>query len=136
MATPAAGAAAGGSTVASHGGAAAAAGHPINGRAAHAAHKEAHGGCSGHSKVCRIKQQSCGFSVTGYDGHKIWRQVHSAVDNIPCTTCREHGQSIMRFVHDFVNVGLGKKAKYPGNFHKVAAQVRCAEMQCTREGRC
>eukprot|EP01065_Artemidia_motanka_P027532 TRINITY_DN3271_c2_g1_i1.p3 TRINITY_DN3271_c2_g1~~TRINITY_DN3271_c2_g1_i1.p3 ORF type:complete len:106 (+),score=25.91 TRINITY_DN3271_c2_g1_i1:90-407(+) len=94
------------------------------------------GGCGKHSSVCRLKSTGCGFSVTGYDGHEVWGKLHKAVDKIPCATCREHGTSVMKFVHDFVNVGLGKKAMYPGNFHKVAQQVRCVESQCVKQGRC
>merc|ERR1719152_300309 len=99
----------------------------INGMGPATKPKKHKGGCSFHSDVCRDHKMDCGFAVTGYDGHRVWKKIHKTVDTIPCDTCRHHGQSIFKFVHDFVNVGLGKRAKYPGNFHKVAQQVRCAE---------
>eukprot|EP01059_Diplonema_ambulator_P018006 TRINITY_DN30168_c0_g1_i1.p1 TRINITY_DN30168_c0_g1~~TRINITY_DN30168_c0_g1_i1.p1 ORF type:complete len:101 (+),score=13.99 TRINITY_DN30168_c0_g1_i1:76-378(+) len=92
--------------------------------------------CSSSGSVCRVEKRPCGFAYTGYDGHKVWNQLHKAVKEIPCMECREHGTNIMNFVHDFVNVGLGKTAKHPGNFHRIAQQVHCADRICTAQNRC
>eukprot|EP01060_Flectonema_neradi_P018959 TRINITY_DN2594_c1_g1_i1.p1 TRINITY_DN2594_c1_g1~~TRINITY_DN2594_c1_g1_i1.p1 ORF type:complete len:109 (+),score=9.85 TRINITY_DN2594_c1_g1_i1:44-370(+) len=88
------------------------------------------------NSVCRVQKHPCGFNYTGYDGKAVWGQLHSAVNKIPCGPCRQHGGEIMKFVHDFVNIGLGKSAVHPANFHKIARQVRCAETMCTRQNTC
>lgn len=85
---------------------------------------------------CNLKNETCGFRCTGYDGGKVWKDLHSAVEKIDCEECREHGKDLISGVHDLVNVGLGKKAYDAGNFAKFADEVACAYSKCKMDGRC
>lgn len=42
-------------------------------------------------------------------GNRAWRVIHGAIENYPCSTCRENGRKLLRGVHDLVNIHTGKK---------------------------
>lgn len=45
---------------------------------------------------------------TGYDGSKVWSELHRIVENIPCGSCSVEGQSLLNAMHDIINLRLGK----------------------------
>lgn len=51
-------------------------------------------------------------------GPKYWESLHSTVDRIPCPSCRAEGIELMEFMHDIVNVKLGKDIHNEENFYK------------------
>lgn len=85
---------------------------------------------------CKIKDETCGFRCTGYDGSAVWKKLHAAVLEIDCEECREHGKDLISGVHDLVNVGLGKNAHNAENFARFADEVACAYAKCKASGRC
>jgi len=88
------------------------------------------------SVQCDLKNENCGFQCTGYEGGHVWKKIHDAAKSIECDACREHGQSLMNFAHDVVNLGLGKKAHDKKNFLAMVNQVNCIASKCALDGRC
>ena len=85
---------------------------------------------------CSMSREQCGFRCTGYDGGRVWKQVHSAADGIECEECRQHGKDLFSFAHDIVNLGLGKDAYDRRNFHKILKEANCVASKCLIDGRC
>ena len=46
-------------------------------------------------------------------GPYAWGLLHHIAETLPCPTCSRDGASLMRGLHDLVNVELKKPAKYP-----------------------
>lgn len=88
------------------------------------------------SVQCDMKNEVCGFKCTGYDGSEIWDKIHKAADSIECETCRDHGQKLMKFAHDTVNLGLGKHAFDKDNFNAMYKEIECVRDKCKKDGRC
>lgn len=85
---------------------------------------------------CHLKNESCGFRCTGYDGSHVWRKIHQAAESIECEECRIHGTDLMKFAHDIVNAGLGKPVYDKDNFHKMLHEANCAANSCKLNGKC
>ena len=85
---------------------------------------------------CDLKNETCGFRCTGFEGGEIWKEIHAIPKKIECESCAEHTTSIFNGVHDMVNAGLGKKAFDKSNFNKFADEVECVRARCQEEGRC
>lgn len=85
---------------------------------------------------CDLKNESCGFRCTGYEGQEIWKQLHSIPKKIECESCADHATEIFNGVHDLVNAGLGKNTFDKNNFNKFADEVACVRERCKKEGRC
>lgn len=85
---------------------------------------------------CNLKNEVCGVRCTGYDGAHIWKKIHSAVEEIDCEECQHEGRKKINFIHDVVNLGLGKKAHDSENFTEVFKQVQCIYDKCKADGRC
>lgn len=85
---------------------------------------------------CNLKNESCGFRCTGYDGSKQWKKIHAAADEIECEECRVHGKALMSGAHDTVNINLGKKPYNAKNFVQFAKEVQCALNRCKSDGYC
>lgn len=60
---------------------------------------------------------------TGYDGSKVWRKIHGAVQEIECDHCRNNGSKLMTFSHDVVNFKLGKSLFNPKNFTEMLEKL-------------
>lgn len=85
---------------------------------------------------CHLKNESCGFSCTGYDGKDVWQTIHNLPKKIECESCSEHAKDIFSGVHDLVNAGLGKKTFDKENFNKFADEVACVRATCQEKGLC
>jgi hypothetical protein len=85
---------------------------------------------------CTIAGENCGFQCSGYDGSHLWDKIHKAAQDVECDLCREHGVKLMKFAHDVVNLGLGKKAHDKKNFLEMVNQVNCVAATCSTDGRC
>ena len=86
-----------------------------------------------------ISSETCGYSCTGFSGevaHRVWKKLHDAVEEIDCTSCRDHARLTMRGVHDLVNLGIGEKAFDKKNFNRFADEVKCVHDRCKADGRC
>lgn len=53
---------------------------------------------------------------TSVFGPAYWGAFHDLASRIPCIACREKMQSMMTFVHDYVNYRLGKQIYDKQNF--------------------
>lgn len=53
-----------------------------------------------------------------YWGPKYWKALHSTVEKIPCSLCREEAIEMISFIHDRVNLKLEKKLNDEKNFSK------------------
>lgn len=49
-------------------------------------------------------------------GPKYWKAFAKIADEIPCPPCRAHGKELISFMHDVVNLKLGKPIFNPQNF--------------------
>jgi len=85
---------------------------------------------------CDMKDDNCGLECTGYDGAQDWKEIRKIVEDIPCERCSDSGVKKIDFVHDIVNLGLGRKAFDKENFHKELARANCVSEKCLSEGRC
>ena len=75
---------------------------------------------------CNIKDEKCGFQCTGADFSKVWQELHTTLLNkIDCESCHEHAKELFSFIHDVVNLGLGKPAFDVKNFNKIYKQIQC-----------
>jgi len=85
---------------------------------------------------CDLKNETCGYSCTGYDGSKVWAKFHAIPKEVECEVCRDHTKSGFSGYHDLVNAGLGKKVFDKTNFNKFADEVECVRNKCRADGRC
>lgn len=85
---------------------------------------------------CHLKNESCGFQCTGYDGTEVWKKLHSIHKEVECESCSEHTKSLMSGVHDAVNIGLGKDPFDAVNFSRFAEEIACAYNRCKKDGKC
>ena len=85
---------------------------------------------------CSIKGERCGFRCTGYDGSKIWTQLHNISKQIDCDECASHADMLFKGIHDHVNSGLGKHPFDKQNYKKFYDEVKCGYETCVKEGRC
>lgn len=51
-------------------------------------------------------------------GPLYWKSLHSIVGKIPCSLCRDEASEMMQFIHDKINLKLGKKLYNEDNFYK------------------
>lgn len=65
---------------------------------------------------------SCGNEKSCW-GPLIWKRLEATCSLIPCDTCREHCEKMIRFEHDLVNVHLGKPLFDPANFTEYLSTV-------------
>ncbi|MGH7743901.1 MAG: hypothetical protein ACREQ5_03660 [Candidatus Dormibacteria bacterium] len=59
-------------------------------------------------------------------GNRGWEMIHGAIENYPCSLCRESGTRLFRGVHDMVNVFLEKPVAYPKDLLFLQEQVDLA----------
>lgn len=85
---------------------------------------------------CDLKNETCGVKCTGYDGSHIWKKIDRVVSEIECEECQVEGKKKINFIHDVVNLGLGKKAYDKDNFTQIFNQIQCIYKTCKKEGRC
>ena len=75
---------------------------------------------------CSIATSSCDFHCTGANYSHVWAELHGPfLEKIGCERCRDHARELFIFLHDVVNLGLGKHLFDEANFKKVYAQVLC-----------
>lgn len=51
-------------------------------------------------------------------GPAYWKALHGIAEKIPCPPCRNDGTQLMAFMHDVVNLKLGKKIYNQENYSK------------------
>ena len=85
---------------------------------------------------CNLKNESCGFQCTGYDGKEIWREIHALPQKIDCESCSEHADKLFKGLHDHVNSGLGKEPHDKSNYKKFVDEVNCSYESCVKKGFC
>ena len=85
---------------------------------------------------CHKDNESCGYSCTGFNGSKIWNEIHKIPKKIECQECSEHARMNFSGLHDAVNIGLGKKPFDSKNFVKFAKEIECAYKRCKSNGDC
>lgn len=85
---------------------------------------------------CNLKNETCGFRCTGYDGAAIWNEIHAIPKKIDCEECSHHADLLLKGVHDHVNAGLGKHPFDSKNYKKFYQEVKCTYETCVKEGRC
>ena len=85
---------------------------------------------------CDLKNETCGFKCTGYEGSKVWKKLHQLPKEIGCSECAAHADELFTGVHDAVNIGLGKKIQNPKNFEKFAKEIACTYNKCKKDGTC
>jgi len=85
---------------------------------------------------CEIVGERCGFECTGYDGSHVWEKWEQDAKEIECEKCSDHAQKWVSFSHDHFNLGLGKQAFDPSNYHQVFQEAECVRNKCIAEGRC
>lgn len=83
-----------------------------------------------------MKDETCGFRCTGYQGQKVWAKLHNLPKDIDCQECSNHADLLFKGLHDHVNIGLGKQAYNPKNFTKFAKEVQCSYNSCVKSGQC
>eukprot|EP01001_Neometanema_parovale_P000138 NODE_10149_length_607_cov_126.365702_g9875_i0.p1 GENE.NODE_10149_length_607_cov_126.365702_g9875_i0~~NODE_10149_length_607_cov_126.365702_g9875_i0.p1 ORF type:complete len:116 (-),score=27.77 NODE_10149_length_607_cov_126.365702_g9875_i0:259-555(-) len=92
------------------------------------------------AKAClppkHCEPRGCGFTYTGFEGKEYWKKLHDTVESLPCGPCSTHGKQVMGFMHDFINLGLGKKAHDKANFDAVLGDLNCVVKKCRADGRC
>ena len=59
-------------------------------------------------------------------GNRAWSIVHGAIDNYPCSLCREVGSRLFHGVHDMVNIHLEKRVFFPEDLQFLAEQTALA----------
>jgi len=75
-------------------------------------------------EIIKVLHQECKDNPTSECwGPIIWSYLHGIVDAIPCPKCRSEGQKLMIFIHDIVNVKLGKEIYDKRNFREVLAEL-------------
>lgn len=75
---------------------------------------------------CDLKNEKCGFSCTGADFSSVWAEIHGPLlEKIDCESCHDHAKELFIFLHDVVNIGLGKPAFDDKNFKKIYKQIKC-----------
>lgn len=76
-----------------------------------------------------MKNEKCGFKCTGADFSHVWNIIHDPkgpiLSKIDCESCNQHAQELFKFIHDMVNLGLGKKAFDIKNYNKILGQANC-----------
>jgi len=72
---------------------------------------------------CLSNKVAPNFTCTGYDGSKVWKEIHQIHNKIDCGHCADHAKILFLGVHDHVNIGLGKPAFDPKNYHWFAKEV-------------
>jgi len=84
---------------------------------------------------CDIKGETCGFECTGYKGDLKWKELEKIVDSIECGTCADHGIELIRFFHDHVSLGLGKKPFNKILYLKILSEINCVADTAKAQGR-
>lgn len=51
-------------------------------------------------------------------GPPYWKSFETIAHNIPCPPCRQHGEQLVSFMHDVVNLKLGKPIYNKENFSR------------------
>ena len=75
---------------------------------------------------CHMDNEVCGFSCTGADFSKVWAELHGPLlAKIDCESCHDHADELFKFIHDVVNLGLGKPVFDKKNFAKIYKQIKC-----------
>lgn len=75
---------------------------------------------------CKIEGERCGFQCTGADFSHVWKKLHNdLLKEIDCEACHDHAKELFSFIHDVVNLGLGKPAYDAKNFNKIFKQIKC-----------
>ena len=85
---------------------------------------------------CHMKNESCGFRCTGYNGSAVWEELHRLPKKIDCAECSDHADFEFRGLHDHVNLGLGKQAYDKQTYNEWVNEVQCTFNRCKKEGRC
>lgn len=49
-------------------------------------------------------------------GPKYWAALHDIFRRVPCSLCRQEGEELGRFIHDYVNEKTGKPLFFPDNY--------------------
>jgi hypothetical protein len=64
-------------------------------------------------------------------GNRGWEIIHGAIDNYPCSLCRESGSRLFHGIHDVVNIHIGKQSRYPDDliFLKEGVDSALAKVQ-------
>ena len=84
---------------------------------------------------CKIDGEKCGFQCTGADFSHVWKELHTTVlQKIDCEACHDHAKELFSFIHDVVNLGLGKPAFDEKNFRKIFKQVKCVSKTLGEHG--
>lgn len=74
---------------------------------------------------CNLKNESCGWKCTGYEGSHIWKAIRDSVNKIECETCKEDGLKLVSFMQDVVHVGLGLPIFDKKNFESMSKRLEC-----------
>lgn len=86
---------------------------------------------------CDLKNETCGFRCTGYDGKQVWKKRMDAIKkDTDCESCKDHAIKHESFSHDHVNAGLGKKVFDKKNYHQTIKEILCVQSSCLKDGRC
>jgi hypothetical protein len=84
---------------------------------------------------CNLKNEICGFRCTGADFSHIWEEIHGPLlKKIDCESCHDHAKELFSFVHDVVNLGLGKPPFDLKNFNKMFKQIQCIHSHISEHG--
>lgn len=86
---------------------------------------------------CKIGEQ-CGkhFHNTGYNGSKVWAEIHNIPKKIDCEECSDHADFEFKGLHDHVNAGLQKKPHDVHHYQKWVKEVNDTFQECLADGRC
>lgn len=85
---------------------------------------------------CMMKNETCGFLCTGYEGSPIWKKLHDLPKEMDCESCSEHATYLFQGLHDHVNAGLGKAPYNISNYEKFVKEVNCVYDSCKLKGNC
>ena len=83
-----------------------------------------------------MKDETCGFKCTGYDGSDIWNKRMEITKQISCETCKDHAIHDESGLHDHVSAGLGKPVYDKENYNRFVDEVICVRNACKKDGRC
>jgi len=88
------------------------------------------------TNTCTIKDETCGFKCTAFEGADVWKKRMDITKKIECDVCRDHAVKNEKGIHDHVSVGLGKKPFDKNNYTNFVKEVNCVFDTCKKSGRC
>ena len=74
---------------------------------------------------CHMKNETCGWQCTGYQGSHIWGKMRKAANEIECEHCKQDGLKLLSFMQDVVHVGLGLPIYDKKNFNEMSKRLEC-----------